>query len=152
MTSYCYAHSSRRVVDVRSVGAINEAQFALAMHLISKKMNGTLQAIPASLPAHISVGLFADTAAHLGGGLDAGRASSTSVARRSSVPPTPIMTPGMVGSGATSSWTLTAEDKVKFGSFFNNLDAGKKGVLGAAEVVPFFKKSGLTDDVLSDVW
>ncbi|TCD68225.1 hypothetical protein EIP91_011294 [Steccherinum ochraceum] len=49
-------------------------------------------------------------------------------------------------------WDVTAEEKANADRIFGDLDKGKRGVIEGDVAVPFLVQSGLSDDILAQVW
>lgn len=49
-------------------------------------------------------------------------------------------------------WSITPQDRAKFNDIFTNLDKNQRGIIGAAEAVPFLTTSNLPEEVLAQIW
>ncbi|KAI3659084.1 hypothetical protein MP638_002103 [Amoeboaphelidium occidentale] len=71
-----------------------------------------------------------------------------------SIPPSALQ-PSLLPSSSSvlgTEWVMPVDERAKAEQFFSNLDTTKRGYLNPDEVVNFFKKSELPDQVLSQIW
>jgi epidermal growth factor receptor substrate 15 len=128
------------LVDTQRRGKLDLKEFVLALHLIRSITKGTLQQLPSSIPPNI-LESFNELAR-------SSSVSSNSSARYSQQ----VVSPVAQVAASSAIWEIPPLDKVKFDSYFDNLDKSKVGVIGASEVVPFLMTSSLSEEVLAQVW
>ncbi|KAI6117604.1 hypothetical protein EDD16DRAFT_1588043 [Pisolithus croceorrhizus] len=168
--------------DTHDRGALDSADFTIAMYLIQTAMSGKLPFIPTTLPPGLyeqaSGGLVAQVtggSSHLGT-----PASSTFPFSPTKLPP---VQPQFTGQGArnipptlpsrrpgpaaqapmippfasataqpSAPWDITPAEKATSDRFFDTLDTLKRGYIEGDVAVPFMLQSKLPEDVLAQVW
>lgn len=147
-----------QLADTEQRGALSQAEFVIAMHLLTSMRNGTMRALPNLLPP----GLF--EAASRRGSASAPRQSpqstgisaiprqlsGTSQPRTGSPLGRPPLGPPPAAAG--SDWLVTPQDKARFDQFYNDLDKQNKGFITGEEAVPFLSQSSLAEDALAQIW
>ncbi|KAI9311211.1 hypothetical protein BX666DRAFT_1998970 [Dichotomocladium elegans] len=137
------------LADTRKSGALNQTEFIIAMHYISRVMQGG--SLPPSLPATV----YAAAAS--------GRVLSPVMSSRS---PT-LRRQGTVVGGAASPAPFTGEQShhpgrgdldisedefAKYKVFFDQIDTNKSGFISGNEAVVFFRHSKLPESDLARIW
>ncbi|PWN51418.1 EF-hand, partial [Violaceomyces palustris] len=168
------------LADTQARGSLDLTDFIIGMHFIQNTMNGSLNSIPAVLPAglyeqakggpssstfrafappigHPSSPIAAQTTGGSAGGIQ--RQFTGPAVSRTFSPPPPLQNvsvfrspPPPVNPGKNSAWDVTADEKTRSDRFFDGLDTENKGVLEGSAVVPFFMQSKLSESVLAHVW
>lgn len=145
------------LADTEQRGALVQAEFTIAMHLLTSMKTGSLRALPNLLPAPLY------EAAMRRGSPSAPRQSPQNTAvsavprqmsgagqrQGSPLGRSPI---GLQATGQAVEWAVAPGDKVKFDQIFADLDKGNKGVITGEEAVPFFSQSNLPEDALAQIW
>lgn len=126
------------LVDVQGRGSLTRNEFVLAMHIIQALISRTITEVPASLPEGW-IPWLEGSASH------ASRGSVTSLNSVTSPPPAAPAAPPI-------NWKVSSSQLKQYKQYFDSLDTGKKGVIGAAETVPFLTQSKLSEEVLAQVW
>ncbi|KAK7208906.1 hypothetical protein V2G26_016084 [Clonostachys chloroleuca] len=145
------------LADTEQRGALVQAEFIIAMHLLTSMKTGSLRALPTVLPAALY------EAATRRGSPVAPRQSPQSTGVPASVIPrqlsgtqarvgSPLGRPPIGPQGTGSNWAVTPGDKAKFDHIFVDLDKTNKGFITGEEAVPFLKQSGLPEDALAQIW
>ncbi|CAH0041119.1 unnamed protein product [Clonostachys solani] len=145
------------LADTEQRGALVQAEFIIAMHLLTSLKTGSLRALPTVLPAALY------EAATRRGSPVAPRQSPQSTGVSASVIPrqlsgtqarvgSPLGRPPIGPQGTGNNWAVTPGDKVKFDHIFTDLDKTNKGFITGEEAVPFLKQSGLAEDALAQIW
>lgn len=134
------------LVDTQHRGKLELKEFVLALHLIRSITKGTLKQLPSSIPPALLESFNELT-----------RSSSVSSngSSRYSQQPAPrqqVVSPIAQVASKPVDWEIPPLDRAKFDSYFDNLDKSKAGVIGGSEVVPFLMTSGLSEEVLAQVW
>lgn len=140
-------------------------EFIIAMHLLLSLKNGSLRALPQTLP----VGLY-EAAARRGAprNINGSRPSSAvgaasviprqfsgSAAHRIATPPPrspygPNPVPGTPT--GFDQWAITPSDKAQFDQIFATVDTAKRGFVTGEQAVGFFSRSGLPEEALAQIW
>lgn len=144
------------LVDTQRRGKLDQGEFVLAMHLIRSITNRSLNQLPSALPPGVleminappsqvarSASVTSNNSARYSQGADSRRSSE---GRQPQAPPQPTQFI------AQPEWTITPQDRTKFNSIFASLDKSNRGVIGAAEVVPFLTTSNLPEETLAQIW
>lgn len=165
--------------DTHDRGALDSADFTMAMYLIQTAMSGKLPFVPTTLPP----GLYEQVS---GGSLTAQVTGSsahlgTPASSTFPIPPTkqPAVQPQFTGQGvhnvapalpsrrhgpaaqppmippfpqAAVPWDITPAEKAASDRFFDTLDSHKHGYIEGDVAVPFMLQSKLPEDVLAQVW
>jgi hypothetical protein len=118
----------RKLVDVKSSGALNLNQFCMAMLLIQKRLAGMVS-LPSSLPAHITQSFFpSDPSFSLTPSSLSTLGTATDSLRKSDLfPGSPSFSASTAG--GMDEWSISFADRSKFESYFSNLDTRKVGFL-----------------------
>ncbi|KAI5983758.1 hypothetical protein EDD15DRAFT_1834720 [Pisolithus albus] len=165
--------------DTHDRGALDAADFTIAMYLIQTVMSGKLPFIPTTLPP----GLYEQASGSLtaqvtGGSSHLGTPASSNFSFSSTKPP-PVQ-PQFTGQGArnisptlpsrrpgpaaqippfssitaqpSAPWDITPAEKATSDRFFDTLDTLKRGYIEGDVAVPFMLQSKLPEDVLAQVW
>ena len=140
-------------------------EFIVAMHLLLSFKNGSLRALPQSLPA----GLY-EAAARRGAprNIDGSRPSSgvgivSAIPRQfsGSGPPRIATPPARLPYGQTpisgtpagsDQWVITPQDKSQFDQIYTTVDTAKRGFITGEQAVGFFSRSGLSEEALAQIW
>ncbi|KAI6164280.1 hypothetical protein EDD17DRAFT_1885190 [Pisolithus thermaeus] len=168
--------------DTHDRGALDSADFTIAMYLIQTAMSGKLPFMPTTLPPGLyeqaSGGLVAQVT---GGSSHLGTPASSTFPFSPTKPP-PVQ-PQFTGQGArnipptlpsrrpgpaaqvptippfssaatqpSAPWDITPAEKVTSDRFFDTLDTLKRGYIEGDVAVPFMLQSKLPEDVLAQVW
>jgi epidermal growth factor receptor substrate 15 len=127
--------NNRALADIHNRGALDAAEFTLAMHLIQSLMSQRITSVPASLPAEVIAAASVVSSQPVG--IVHGRTPSVSSAgsvRAPSLPPkiqqSPVRTQG-TGTSVLPEWDITPHDKAYFDSLFKDIDTSNKGFIGA---------------------
>lgn len=146
------------LADRQQRGALDQAEFIVAMHLLTSMKTRSMAALPATLPQ----GLY-EAAARRGSrtgtgptpiprqltGQAAGPARAQSPLARppnyTTPPPIPAQTTGQP-------WLITPADKAKFDQFFSTIDTVGRGIINGDQAVSFFSNSGLSEESLAQIW
>lgn len=140
-------------------------EFIIAMHLLLSLKNGSLRALPQTLP----VGLY-EAAARRGAprNINGSRPSSAvgaasvlprqfsgSAAHRIATPP-PRSPYGQNPIPDTPTgfdqWAIAPADKAQFDQIFDTVDTTKRGFVTGEQAVGFFSRSGLPEEALAQIW
>ncbi|EPS41061.1 hypothetical protein H072_5044 [Dactylellina haptotyla CBS 200.50] len=164
------------LADRQQRGALGPNEFVVAMHLIQCTMNGSLPALPNSLPQ----ALFDAAGRGPRPATSEGRQRPSPVPSTRAVPPgvptvppiprqfnptraqsplrqqytpPPMPPPTAAPPGPVEvPWAITALEKAKFDSHFQEVDTGNKGFITGEEAVPFFSGSKLPEEALAQIW
>ncbi|KAI6110079.1 hypothetical protein F5141DRAFT_1215529 [Pisolithus sp. B1] len=132
--------------DTHDRGALDSADFTIAMYLIQTAMSGKLPFIPTTLPPGLyeqaSGGLVAQVT---GGSSHLGTPASSTFPFSPTKPPPPLAQP-------SAPWDITPAEKATSDRFFDTLDTLKRGYIEGDVAVPFMLQSKLPEDVLAQVW
>ncbi|KAK6361687.1 hypothetical protein TWF730_005401 [Orbilia blumenaviensis] len=164
------------LADRQQRGSLGPSEFVVAMHLIQCTMNGSLPALPASLPQAIFDAASRSPRPPTGDGRQRpppgpgpragpptiptvppiprqfGATRAQSPLRQQYTPP-PIPPPSAAPPGPVDiPWAITAVEKQKFDNHFTEVDTGNKGFITGDEAVPFFSGSKLPEDALAQIW
>ncbi|KAK6502989.1 hypothetical protein TWF481_008025 [Arthrobotrys musiformis] len=164
------------LADRQQRGALGPSEFVVAMHLIQCTMNGSLPALPTSLPQAIFDAASRSPRPPTGDGRQRpspgpgprvappniptvppiprqfGATRAQSPLRQQYTPP-PMPPPSAAPPGPVDiPWVITAVEKQKFDNHFTEVDAGNKGFITGEEAVPFFSGSKLPEDALAQIW
>ncbi|KAK6528738.1 hypothetical protein TWF694_003977 [Orbilia ellipsospora] len=164
------------LADRQQRGALGPNEFVVAMHLIQCTMNGSLPALPNSLPqALFDAALRGPRPATSEGrqrpspgpgprAVPAGIPTVPPIPRqfnptraqsplRQQYTPPPMPPPSAAPPGPVDiPWAITAVEKAKFDSHFQEVDTGNKGFITGEEAVPFFSGSKLPEEALAQIW
>ena len=152
------------LADTEQKGQLGLTEFIIAMHLLLSFKNGSLRALPQTLP----VGLY-EAAARRGAprNINGSRPSSaigsaSAMARQFSGqgahriatrPRSPYGQTTALGIPTGSDqWVITPADKVQFDQIFATVDTAKRGVITGEQAVGFFSRSGLPEEALAQIW
>lgn len=143
------------LVDTQRRGKLDQGEFVLAMHLIRSITNRSLPQLPSTLPPGVldminappsQVGRSASVTSNSSARYSVPDSRRSSEARQ---PQAPSQQTQFI---AQPEWTITPQDRTKFNSIFASLDKSNRGVIGAAEVVPFLTTSNLPEETLAQIW
>lgn len=135
--------------DATERGGLNQAEFVVAMHLLTSTKAGLLRGLPNVLPP----GLLEAASGRLGPASPRGSIAT--------IPAIPRQLSGMAQNRTGSplgrsvgpgDWAISPADKAKFDQLYADLDPTNKGFITGEEAVPFFSKSKLSEDLLAQVW
>ena len=150
---------------MRQEGQLGLTEFIIAMHLLLSFKNGSLRALPQTLPA----GLY-EAAARRGAPRNvsgsrppSGAAPASAIprqftgpgAQRMATPPprSPYgQTPVSSTPAVSDQWTITHPDKAQFDQVFSTVDTAKRGFITGEQAVGFFSRSGLPEEALAQIW
>ena len=146
------------LADRQQRGALDQAEFIVAMHLLTSMKTRSMAALPATLPQ----GLY-EAAARRGSRTGTGPApiprqltgQPTGPARAQSPlarPPTYGTPPTISAQTTGQPWLITPADKAKFDQFFATIDTVGRGIITGEQAVSFFSNSGLPEDSLAQIW
>lgn len=138
-----------------------QAEFIIAMHLLTSMKTGSLRSLPNVLPAPLY-----EAATRHGSPVIRQSPQNTGPPAIPAIPRqmsgstqgrtgSPLGRPpiGPQGTGqAGGDWAVAAADKTRFDQIFNDLDKGNKGYITGEEAVPFFSQSNLPEDSLAQIW
>lgn len=146
------------LADTEQRGALVQAEFIIAMHLLTSMKTGSLRSLPNVLPAPLYEaatrhGASAIRQSPQNTGLPAipRQMSGNAQGRTGSPLGRPPIGPQGTGQ-AGGDWAVNAGDKVRFDQIFHDLDKGSKGYITGEEAVPFFSQSNLPEDSLAQIW
>lgn len=128
------------LADMDEDGNLDEAEFAVAMHLIKNSLDGIEP--PDTLP---------DTMLPK----QAAAAPPPIVGRKPAAPPPTSTSTSSAASAAeagSDEWVVTALDKKKFDQFFVTADRDDDGLVSGSDIMKFFLSSRLSKEVLAHVW
>ncbi|KAI9495596.1 hypothetical protein BDB00DRAFT_812577 [Zychaea mexicana] len=135
-------HQVWALADTRKSGTLNQTEFIIAMHYISRVMTG--HPLPPTLPAPI----YAAAAS--------GRMLSPVMANRSSPTlhrqATGVFTGQQSHHPGRSEKDISPDEFVKYKGFFEKLDTNKSGNISGADAVVFFRHSKLPEADLARIW
>ncbi|KAF3918958.1 hypothetical protein ABW20_dc0107915 [Dactylellina cionopaga] len=164
------------LADRQQRGALGPNEFAVAMHLIQCTMNGSLPALPNSLPQAVFDAALRGTRPPTSDGrqrpspgpgpriVPPGVPTVPPIPRqfnptraqsplRQQYTPPPMPPPSAAPPGPVDiPWAITAVEKARFDSNFQEVDAGNKGFITGEEAVPFFSGSKLPEEALAQIW
>jgi epidermal growth factor receptor substrate 15 len=122
-------------------------EFIIAMHLLTSYKTKTLTALPQSIPA----GLY-----------EAASRRPGPVPARTPTGPIPRQTSGSSGVRApagrqftppvSGDWVISSREKVGYDNLFDKVDTAKLGSITGDQAVVFFSESGLSSEVLAQIW
>ncbi|KAI9652443.1 MAG: hypothetical protein M1831_006786 [Alyxoria varia] len=141
------------LADREQRGALNCAEFVVAMHLLASMRSGAIRAVPPTLPPSL---------------YEAAAPKPPSIPQSSSIPrqttgqgpkrtDSPLATQ-QVGTSPVSAqhtgndWLITPADKARFDHAFGTMDRSGRGYVTGEQAVSFFSNSGLSEDVLASIW
>lgn len=146
------------LADTEQRGALVQAEFIIAMHLLTSLKTGSLRTLPSVLPAPLYEAATRHGSAAIrqspqNTGLPAipRQMSGTAQVRTGSPLGRPPIGPQVTGP-AGGDWLVTSADKVRFDQIFQDLDKGAKGYITGEEAVSFFSQSNLPEDSLAQIW
>ncbi|KAJ1928074.1 hypothetical protein IWQ60_002386 [Tieghemiomyces parasiticus] len=117
------------LADTRRRGALDLADFTIAMYYVQRIMEGRMATPPAEVPS----------------------ALLTSAREGRSVPASPALaTPA--ATLAANSWDVTPATQTRADRYFATLDPTHRGYVAGDEAVPFFLKSRLPEADLATIW
>ncbi len=140
-------------------------EFIIAMHLLLSFKNGSLRALPQTLPA----GLY-EAAARRGvpRNTDNSRPSSSAAtasaiprqlsgsgAQRLATPPPRApygQTPISSTPTGSDQWVVTPQEEAQYDQIFATVDPAKRGFITGEQAVGFFSRSGLPEEALAQIW
>ena len=148
------------LADTEQKGQLGLTDFIVAMHLLASYRNGSLRALPQTLPA----GLYEAAARR-------GIPRQTTGSRSEAPPPIPRQFSGSnyprtssplagppsarnpsVDLARGDDWAISPQDKTQFDQIFASVDTSKKGYVTGEEAVGFFSNSRLPEEVLAQIW
>ncbi|KAJ1660302.1 hypothetical protein IWQ61_000763 [Dispira simplex] len=136
------------LADTQHRGALDLADFMIAMYYIQRLMEGRITTLPTEIPASLLASARGTT----------GTSSSTAPPSRSGVlsPDLSKFDPSRPSSSVSSqlptTWGVPPEVKHQADRHFATLDTARRGWVTGDEAVPFFLKSGLSDAELARIW
>ncbi|KAI5787244.1 hypothetical protein EDC01DRAFT_749957 [Geopyxis carbonaria] len=158
------------LADRQQRGALGQAEFVVAMHLITCSKNGSLPVLPQILPPGLYEAAAGRPPTRDGPGRRGppGRGMPT----MPPVPPIPRQFSGPAAQRAqsplsrqftppapqnavqrdTTGWAINAADKQRFDAVFLTVDKANPTVITGEEAVPFFSNSKLSEEVLAQIW
>ncbi|KAI6036889.1 hypothetical protein BKA83DRAFT_684365 [Pisolithus microcarpus] len=165
--------------DTHDRGALDSADFTIAMYLIQTVMSGKLPFIPTTLPPGLYEQASGSLTAQVTGGSSHLGTPASSTFPFSPTKPPPVQ-PQFTGQGArnisptlpsrrpapaaqippfssitaqpSAPWDITPAEKATSDRFFDTLDTLKRGYIEGDVAVPFMLQSKLPEDVLAQVW
>ncbi|KAF3931763.1 hypothetical protein ABW19_dt0201307 [Dactylella cylindrospora] len=163
------------LADRQQRGALGPSEFVVAMHLIQCTMNGSMPALPSSLPPALFDAALRGPRPSTSDGrqrpspgpgprpVPAGVPTVPPIPRqfnptraqsplRQQFTPPPMPPPNAVPSPTDVPWAITAVEKAKFDNHFQEVDTGNKGFITGEEAVPFFSGSKLPEEALAQIW
>ena len=148
------------LADTEQKGQLGLTDFIVAMHLLASYRNGSLRALPQTLPA----GLYEAAARR-------GIARQTTGSRNEGPPPIPRQFSGSnfprtssplagppsarnpsVDLSRGDEWAISSQDKTQFDQIFASVDTSNKGYVTGEEAVGFFSNSRLPEETLAQIW
>ncbi|KAH8926630.1 hypothetical protein BT69DRAFT_1347876 [Atractiella rhizophila] len=147
------------LADTRARGSLDQTDFILAMYFIQGLMDGKLSSVPATLPPGLYESASGGTSLPL-----SAQPQSPTRAGSVMVPPSPIRpvsTGGggfgagagaFGGMGGAAEWGVSQVERQTFGKYFEGLDTARRGYIEGDVAVPFFRESGLDNNLLAKVW
>ena len=148
------------LADTEQKGQLGLTDFIVAMHLLASYRNGSLRALPQTLPA----GLY-EAAARRGitrqttGSRNEGPAPLPRQFSGSNYPRTssPLAGPSSARNPSVDlprgdEWAISSQDKAQFDQIFASVDTSNKGYVTGEEAVGFFSNSRLPEEVLAQIW
>ncbi|KAK2879282.1 hypothetical protein FQN49_001028 [Arthroderma sp. PD_2] len=142
------------LADSMQRGALDSAEFIIAMHLLTAYKSGTLRGIPQTLPP----GLYEAASRR------AVTRNSTGSRSTPDVPPVPAIPKQFSGPGAPraqsplnqvhtgSDWLITPQDKAHFDNVFATVDKARSGYINGDQAVGFFTNARLQEEILAHIW
>ncbi|KAI8141734.1 hypothetical protein BJV82DRAFT_580035 [Fennellomyces sp. T-0311] len=134
-------HQVWALADTRKSGTLNQTEFIIAMHYLTRVMSGN--PLPPSLPASIYA------AAASGRMLSPVMANRSPNLRRQT---TTIFTGGQSHHPGRSEMDISPEEFIKYQAFFDKLDSDKTGHISGGDAVVFFRHSKLPENDLARIW
>lgn len=146
------------LADTEQRGALVQAEFIIAMHLLTSLKTGSIRNLPSVLPAPLYEAATRQSSAAprqspQSTGIPAIPRQMSGSAQGRTTSPLGRSPLGPQGTGQNGGdWVVTQADKVKFDQIFTDLDKGRKGYITGEEAVPFFSQSNLPEDALAQIW
>ena len=136
----------RALADTHNRGALDIAEFTIAMHLIQSLMNGRISSVPASLPpelvsaANITSPVLPNQFPIQSSSRRTASVSSAGSSRAPTLPPkvqsSPVRANFTGSSQVIGDWDVTTQDKTYFDNLFKGIDTTNKGYIDG--IIHFF--------------
>ena len=150
--------------DVEQRGELGLTEFIIAMHLLASYKNGSLQALPQTLPAAL-YGAASRRGASPTSAVSQPPSEVTQVNQTprqnsssgfqtvaSSASKVQKQQPQSSTATAADEWAISLDDKENFDKIFNSLDTDNNGFITGDQAVNFFSSSRLSEDILAQIW
>ncbi|KAI9250981.1 hypothetical protein BDA99DRAFT_575312 [Phascolomyces articulosus] len=134
-------HQVWALAATRKAGTLNQTEFIIAMHYISRALTG--QSLPSSLPASIYA------AAASGRMLSPVMASRSPTLQRQT---TGVFTGHQSHHPGRSEMDISRDEFVKYKGYFDKLDTNRTGFISGGDAVVFFRYSKLPEADLARIW
>ena len=149
--------------DTQGRGALDTTEFIIAMHLLASCKEGSMKAVPNTLPPGLYEAAARKPPARGASGSRPG----------SGVPPVPTIPPSFAtqtqnrsmspidrrqistplsGQSTGDGWLVTPADKAKFDQNFASLDPQQTGYITGEQAVTFFGNARLPEEILAQIW
>ncbi|KAL9050379.1 MAG: hypothetical protein Q9162_006659 [Coniocarpon cinnabarinum] len=140
------------LADREERGSLNQTEFVVAMHLLASMRNGSMRAVPTTLPNG-----FWEAASRRGVPPQSAGIPRQITGQGPQRTQSPLARQAMTGSPLSaqstgSDWLITPQDKARFDSQFSTLDKEGQGYITGDQAVSFFGNSGLSEDALATIW
>lgn len=152
------------LADTEQKGELGLTEFIIAMHLLASYRNGSMRALPQTLPA----GLY-EAASRRGAPRQfTGSRPTSGITTTNAIPrhfsgsgfPTAEASPetrpsyshAQSSPSASEEWAVTPRDKESFDQIFASVDTAKRGFITGDQAVGFFNNSRLPEEVLAQIW
>jgi epidermal growth factor receptor substrate 15 len=145
--------------DTEQRGALVQAEFVIAMHLLTSMKSRALLALPNVLPPALYEAATLRSAPRQSPN-NTGMSGMSPIPRQMSGTAQPRTASPLGGiahippqsTGGQGDWAVTPTDKARFDQIYNDLDKTNKGFITGEEAVPFLSKSELPEDTLAQIW
>lgn len=152
------------LADTEQKGELGLTEFIIAMHLLASYRNGSMRALPQTLPA----GLY-EAASRRGAPRQfTGSRPTSGITTANPVPrhlsglgfPAATASPELrppythpqSAASASDGWAVTPRDKESFDQIFTNVDTANRGFITGDQAVGFFSNSRLPEEALAQIW
>lgn len=145
------------LADTEQRGALVQAEFVIAMHLLTSMKTGAMRSLPTILPAPLyeaatrrpsTSGAPRQSPSNTGMSAIPRQMSGQAQGRTGS----PLGRPPINAQTTGGDWAVNPSDKAKFDQIFADLDKANKGYITGEEAVTFFGQSNLGEEALAQIW
>ena len=150
------------LVDTEQRGSLGLTEFIIAMHLLVSYKNGSMRALPQSLPAGLYEAAARRGVSRQNTGARPVPEAASSVPRQFSGSnfqriSSPLAGPPQGPSPNTSiptgdQWVISPQDKAQFDQIFATVDTSNRGFITGDQAVTFFSNSRLPEEALAQIW